>query len=81
MALVPLIVRCEKDQPVGRSKNLASVSYIVDSSRILAVPSVCKKNGTSDGLVNSKVILDVSGNGNQKHLWCTQTVVEIAALS
>jgi len=80
MALVPLIVRRERDKNLGRAKNLASVSYVVENTAIkLAVPSVCKKDGKADGLVNSQVSLEIAGN--LKHLWCTQTVVDIAALS
>jgi len=80
MALVQLTVR-RKRQLIGRQgKNYASVAFAVDDSAIkLAEPSICKKDGASDGLVNSKVLVEV---GNDKYqLWCTETVTAILALS
>lgn len=80
MALVALTVRRERPAVIGSGKNLASVEYAVDDSTIkLGVPSVCKKDGKSDGLVNSKVTI-VAGD-EKTYLWCTETVTEILALS
>ena len=64
----------------GSGKNKASVEYAADDSVIkFAVPSVSKKDGVSDGLVNSKVTISV-GN-KETYLWVTETVTDILALS
>lgn len=81
MALVALNVR-RKRQLIGRQGTNYSTTteFAVDDSAIkLAVPSICKKDGVSDGLVNSKVSVTL---GNQiVDLWVTETVTEILALS
>ena len=80
MSLVALTVRRDRPSPIGTAKNKASVEYAVDDSVIKqAVPSLCKKDGVSDGLVNSKVTILI---GNSKsYLWVTETVTDIIALS
>lgn len=81
MALVSLTVRRARTK-LGNGTNFASVARAVNDSRIIqAVPSICKKDGTSDGLVNSVVEVD-NGNGTDiLYLWCTETVSAIAALT
>jgi hypothetical protein len=78
MSLQPLTVR--RKHEYGRSgKNYASETQTYATERIIsAVPSICKKEGVSDGLVNSEVLID-DGHGNTK-LWCTETAAEIEAL-
>ncbi len=80
MALVALTVR-RKRQLIGRSgKNYDSVEFAVDDSAIkMAEPSICKKDGVSDGLVNSVATVEV-GDG-VLNLWVTETVTAILALS
>jgi len=81
MALVALNVR-RKRELVGQSgKNYSTTTEIaVDDTAIkLAEPSICKKDGKSDGLVNSVAFIDV-GNKITAY-WVTETVTEIIALS
>jgi hypothetical protein len=78
MSLHPLTVR--RRHEYGRAgKNYASESQTYASERIIyAIPSLCKKEGVTDGLVNSQVRIDDMHGGTE--LWVTQTVAEIAAL-
>lgn len=81
MALVALNVRRTREL-VGKSgKNYdTTTEFAVDDTAIkLSEPSICKKDGKSDGLVNSKVLIEV-GNKTTA-LWVTETVTEILALS
>lgn len=80
MSLQPLTVRRSREK-FGRATNFSSESQTYDVSRIIsAVPSVCKKDGISDGLVNSKVTLDQGDGANVLYLWCTETVAAIEQL-
>lgn len=80
MALVALTVRRTRPKTLGSAKNYDSVEFAVDDSTIkLAVPSVCKKDGVSDGLVNSKVENVVGGEVT--YLWVTEDITAILALS
>jgi len=77
MSLELLTVRRKKNSL--RSKNYASESQAYEISRIIyAIPSVCKKDGISDGLVNAEVCID-GGAGNNIVLWVTETVATIEA--
>lgn len=79
MALVTITVRRKRVVPIGEAKNYDSVALVLDASKIEAVPSVCKKDGVSDGLVNS--LVTVEKNIGKTYYWVTQTVTEIAALT
>jgi hypothetical protein len=66
---------------LGRGKNYSSESQTYATERIIsAVPSICKKDGVSDGLVNSKVTIDVGQGANVLFLWCTETAAAVEAL-
>jgi len=81
MTLVSLTVRRERTK-LGRGTNHASVVRVVDDTRIIqAIPSVCKKDGISDGLVNSVVEVDNENGPDILYLWVTQDVTAIAALT
>ena len=47
----------------------------------VAIPSVCKTDAGTHGLVNSLVIVESGEVGNPYHLYCSQTATEVAALS
>lgn len=80
MTLVSLTVRRERRGTAKSAKNYDSVAFGVDDENIvLVVPSVCKKDGYSDGLVNSKVT--VFDGDDRMQLWCTETVAQVVALS
>lgn len=81
MALVALNVRRTRPALNGSGKNYDTTTEIaVDDSAIkLAIPSICKKDGKSDGLVNSKV--DITVGGKTSYLWVTEDITAILALS
>jgi hypothetical protein len=80
MALVSLTVRGERTQFGTSLKRKASEVQAIDDSCIKrAVPSVCKNEAYTDGLVNSKVTAD-AGDG-VVYLFVTETVSAISALS
>jgi hypothetical protein len=80
MALVSLTARKVRYGTAKSGKLYDSVAFGVDDENIvLVVPSICKKDGVSDGLVNSKVT--VFDGDDRMQLWCTQTVTEVVALS
>jgi hypothetical protein len=78
-ALISLTVRRERE--IHRhGRNLASeVQVVNDTTVVRVVPSICKKEGVSDGLVNSRVTIN-DGTGIT-YLWCTQDVATISALT
>jgi hypothetical protein len=80
MAQIVLTMRRYREEN-GRGINYATSTAITaeDSAVKLSIPSVCKKEGVSDGLVNSHVQLEIGGK--RIHLWCTETVAAIANLT
>jgi hypothetical protein len=82
MTLVSLTIRRKREKLTGSAKNFSSEAQVYNDTRIIsAVPSICKKDGTSDGLVNSLVTIDQNEGSNTILLWCTETVSAVAALS
>lgn len=79
MALVQLTVRRSKlNERSGKNKD-SETQTIDDAIGLYAIPTLCKKEGISDGLVNSEVKWAM---GRDIHkVWVTETVDEIAALS
>lgn len=80
MAIVTVTMRRKREEN-GRGINYSTSTAIAldDSAIKLVIPSVCKREGVSDGLVNSEVQVVI---GNRLiHLWCTETVAAIAALT
>ena len=79
MGLETFIVR-RKKVGAGRAKNYNSESQGYQTENIeQVIPSICTKDGISDGLVNSYVKLR-TGSGELIQIWCTQTVATIVAL-
>jgi hypothetical protein len=80
MSLQQLTVRRAKTH-FGRGKNYDSESQTYAVERIIsAVPSICKKDGVSDGLVNAKVTIDTGQGANVLYLWVTETAAAVEAL-
>lgn len=64
-----------------RAKNYASEVQVYNTANIVyAIPSVCNKDGISDGLVNSEVLIKGAASEGDVKVWCTQTVAQIEAL-
>lgn len=79
MAIVQLTVRRERKEN-GRGINKASeVQGVNDAFVKRVIPSVCKKEGVSDGLVNAMV--EISDAHGVVYLWTTETVSTILTLS
>jgi hypothetical protein len=82
MALAEITVRRRKEKLNGSAKNYASESQAYDTTRFIsAIPSICKKDGQVDGLVNAMVEVDQGDGANTVVLWVTETVTAVAALS
>lgn len=78
MSIETITVRRSKEK-FKRGKNLASETHALSTETLLeAVPSICKKDGQSDGLVNSKITISVGGRIIEK--WLTEDVAAIIAL-
>lgn len=61
--------------------NYASEAQVYESTRIIsAVPSISKKDGKTDGLVNTKITYDEGMGENVLFLWVTDLVATIEAL-
>lgn len=81
MSVEALTVRRARYQFESRGRNYSSESQGYATERIVsAIPSVCKKDGASDGLVNSHVIIDTGSTKGYLNLWCTETATEVIAL-
>lgn len=86
MALENFTVRrIRKGSGDGSGKNYDSVTMAFDTVGLLAFPSVCYKDGVSDGLVNSEIWVRTGGPGagefgSMIKCWVTQTVAVIEAL-
>lgn len=82
MSLVSLTVRGSKRKFDRSIKNFSSEAQGYDDTRIISVvPSLCKKDGVTDGLVVSRVQIDDGNGENQLSLWVTQDVATIVALT
>lgn len=85
MALENFTVRrIRKGSGAGKGTNYDSVTMAFDTVGMLAFPSVCDKDGVSDGLVNAEIWVP-TGYGAGEHgtiikCWVTQTVATIEAL-
>jgi hypothetical protein len=80
MSLVPVNVRRAREANCRGINYSTTTVFAVDDSVIkLAVPSICKREGVSDGLVNSMVTISI--DGHITYLWCTDTVTTIYGLS
>ena len=78
MSLVAVTVRRAKKKGFN-AKNESSATYALGSENVLmAIPSLCKTDAGTDGLVNSHVIAKI--DGETWDLWVSQTATEIAAL-
>ena len=64
----------------GQGKNYVTPVCWVVPSKVKAIPSVCKTDAGSHGLVNSLVITNSATPNNPYYLYCTNTTAEIAAL-
>jgi len=63
-----------------RVEDKSSVAYGVETTLIeFVIPSVCVKDGISDGLVNAQVELK-SAKWGAVTLWVTQTAADVIAL-
>jgi len=85
MALENFVVRrIRKGSGAGKPVDYDSVTMAFDTVGMLAFPSVCDKDGVSDGLVNSEIWVR-TGYGAGEHgtmikCWVTATVETIEAL-
>lgn len=88
MALENFTVRrIRKGSGAGDSRvNYDSVTMAINLDNIsIVLPSVCDKDGISDGLVNAEVWVNTGGVGAGEYgklvkFWVTQTVATIEAL-
>ena len=79
MSLENFTVRRKREHNL-RAKNYASETQVYDTARIVyAIPSISKKDGVTDGLVNTEVKIDDGEIGGIK-LWVTELVATIEAL-
>ena len=82
MTLVALNVYRQGKKFGSMSNHSTAAAWTVDDSEIkAAIPSVCKTDSGTHGLVNSLVVVDSGIVGNPYHLYCAETTAAIAALS
>lgn len=80
MSLQTLTVRRVREH-LKRGRNYSSEGQAYDTTRMISVvPSVCKKDGASDGLVNAKVTIDIGQGANVLYVWTTETAAAIEDL-
>lgn len=77
MALVPVTVIRSRKRGFN-AKTHDSVTFAISTEKSLAIPSVCKTDAGSNGLVNSHVVTEIGTD--MYDLYCTETATEIAAL-
>lgn len=76
--------RIRKGSGDGKAKNYDSVSMSFDLTGMLVFPSVCEKDGVSDGLVNAEIWVPHGGPGagefgSMIKCWVEEAVATIEA--
>jgi len=81
MALQALTVYRSGKKWDSKTNHSTAVTWGASDDAIkVAIPSVCKTDVGTHGLVNSLVIVDSGEPNNPYHLYCNQTAAEVAAL-